>query len=102
MTKRGLALAVSFFMVTTLFVTPPAQAATPTVGQTLQTLVVAPAMTLGFAFKNFGAPRPKATDARGCGERERVLIASATRAPRVGAGCRLVGGSWVVNGKNVN
>jgi hypothetical protein len=100
--KRGLALVVSFFLVTTLCVAPPAQAATPTVGQTLQTLVVAPAMTLGFAFKTFGAPRPKATDARGCGERKRVLIASAARAPRVGAGCRLVGGSWVVNGKNVN
>ena len=100
-TKRGLALVVSFFLVTTLFVVPPARAAAPTVGQTLQKLVVAPAMTLGFAFKSFGAPRPKATDARGCGEHERVLIASAARAPRIGVGCRLIGGSWVVNGKSV-
>jgi hypothetical protein len=100
-TKRGLALVVSIFLVTTVFVAPPAPATAPTVGQTLQTLVVAPAMTLGFTFKSFGAPRPKATDARGCGERQRVLIASATQAPRVGAGCRLLGGIWVVNGKSV-
>lgn len=101
MIKRGLALVVSFFLLATLFVAPPARATGPTVGQTLQTLVVAPAMTLGFVFKSFGAPRPKGNNARGCGERERVLISSATRAPRVGAGCRLSGGTWVVNGKTV-
>ena len=79
----------------------PAQAAVSTVGTTLQTMSVAPAMNLGFAFKDFGTPRPKAQDARGCGERERVLIASAITKPRVGPGCRLSGGSWRVGGSVV-
>lgn len=106
MFKRGItpafSLVGSIAVTAGLLVAPPAQAAGVTVGQSLQTLVVAPAMPLGFKFASFGAPRPKATDARGCGERERVLIASARTAPRVGAGCRLSGGSWVVNGKTVN
>ena len=100
-TKRPAILLSSLALMLTALPLAPAKAAVSTVEPTLQTMSVAPAMGLGFAFKDFGNPRPKAKDARGCRERERVLIASAERAPRVGSGCRLSGGTWRVNGKLV-
>lgn len=85
-----------------LLVAPaPAGAAGTTISSVLPTLPVAPAMTLGFAFKDFGTPRPKGVDGRGCDERARVLIASAVNRPRVGPGCRLSGGTWTVGGQAV-
>ena len=101
MAKRILALAVTSMLISPLLAIAPASAATSTVESTLQTIQVAPAMTLGFAYKSFGAPRPKAKNIRGCGEKERVLIASAQVAPRVGAGCKLTGGAWIVGGKTL-
>ena len=97
--RPAIGLSVAALLVTAL--PAPAQAAVSTVGTTLQTMSVAPAMTLGFKFTDFGTPRPKAKDSRGCGERERVLIDSAVTKPRVSPGCRLSGGSWRVGGSIV-
>jgi hypothetical protein len=63
----------------------------------VERLAAAPPVPRGYAFRDFARPSPARADARGCGKRERVLIASATVAPRVGPGCQLIGGAWVVN-----
>lgn len=60
-------------------------------------LPVVPDVDFGYSYAGFAVPAVDGKDARGCGKRERVLIASATRAPRVGPGCTLSGGSWRVD-----
>lgn len=63
----------------------------------LDLLPVVPQIDNGYTFASFAVPAVTRKDARGCGKEQRVLIASATTAPRVAAGCKLVGGSWKVD-----
>ena len=60
-------------------------------------LPVVPDVDFGYSYAGFAVPAVDGKDARGCGKRERVLIASAVSKPRVGPGCSLSGGSWRVN-----
>ncbi len=68
------------------------------IASVLDRLPVVPQIDNGYTFAGFAVPAVKGKDARGCDKRERVLIASASSKPRVGAGCRLIGGSWLVDG----
>lgn len=101
----GRMIALAVIAVVGLTVVPPASStAAPrdtTVASVLGALETAPSMTLAYRFSDFGSPRPRAKDGRGCGERERVLLASATTRPSIGAGCTLRGGAWTVNGRTV-
>ena len=67
------------------------------VASVLGQLAVAPAVAIGYAHKDFVVPAVARIDSRGCGKKERVLLASAVVAPRVPGGCRLAGGTWLVN-----
>ncbi len=64
----------------------------------LDRLPVVPQIDNGYTYASFAVPPVNRKDSRGCLKRERVLIASASSKPRVGAGCRLTGGSWLVDG----
>ena len=68
-----------------------------TIDEALNRLSAAPLVATGYIYKNFAIPAVNRIDARGCNKRDRVLIASAKSAPRVGPGCSLIGGSWQVN-----
>jgi hypothetical protein len=68
-----------------------------TLDSVLEVLPVAPKVAIGYVSRDFGAPKVSQVDSRGCGKRERVLLASASVAPSVGRGCKLSGGVWKVN-----
>lgn len=99
--RRFAVIGIAIAVIGPALVAPPSQAAGTTVASALGALPVAPSMTLGYAFKDFGSPRPAARDRRGCGEKERVLLASAITRPAIGPGCTLRGGTWLVGGRTV-
>jgi hypothetical protein len=67
------------------------------IGDALDRIPVVPQIDNGYTYDTFAVPRVNRTDSRGCQKRERVLIASAASKPRVTAGCRLSGGSWLID-----
>jgi hypothetical protein len=76
---------------------PTSPRATADLSTVLAQLPVVPQIDNGYAYAKFAVPAVNSTDSRGCGKRERVLLASATTKPRVAAGCKLVGGTWSVD-----
>jgi hypothetical protein len=77
---------------------PGTERARTDISSVLGQLPVVPPIDNGYAFGTFAKPAVTGTDSRGCGKQDRVLIASASSKPRVAAGCRLIGGSWLVDG----
>jgi len=71
--------------------------ATGSLSSALDLLPVVPQIDNGYTFAGFATPAVKGKDARGCGKDQRVLIASARTKPRVGSGCSLIGGTWLVD-----
>ena len=85
-------------------VAPPATAApgaavTYTPAQLLEAIPVAPPLTVGYRGVEQFIPRAVANrrDSRGCNLRERMIIALAAKKPKVTKGCRMTGGSWVID-----
>lgn len=76
---------------------PGPERARSSVSDVLDQLPVVPQIDNGYTYASFAIPAVNRKDARGCGKEQRVLLASASSKPRIGAGCRLIGGSWLVD-----
>ncbi len=68
-----------------------------TVAAVLAGLPTSPAIAAGYRYADFAIPPVSRKSERGCGKRERVLLASASVQPTITSGCTLVGGVWLVN-----
>lgn len=69
-----------------------------TPAQLLQEIPVTEPLTVGYRAGLFLSPAElKKKDKRGCTYRNQMLIKLATKKPKVGAGCKLSGGEWLVD-----
>lgn len=69
-----------------------------TPAQLLQEIPVTEPLTVGYRAGLFLSPAElKKKDKRGCTYRNQMLIKLATKKPRVGAGCKLSGGEWLID-----
>lgn len=99
----GPVMVVALVMLGTLLVAEPsagavrAKAQQTTVDGALASVPTAPVVATGYRYKDFAVPAVARVDGRGCGKRERVLLASAKVKPSVGPGCSLRGGVWSTN-----
>ncbi len=79
---------------------PTAGSKTYTFPQLVESVPAVDPLYVGYKGTEQFIPRAVAMkkDARGCVLRQRMIISLATVKPKVGKGCRMKGGTWVVNG----
>jgi hypothetical protein len=87
-------LAVGLPATTQAGVLQPRAKAAGTPAQILRTVPAAAALRVGYKPGSFPVQNPMAKDSRGCTLRNQLLIKTAVKRPRVGAGCKLTGGTW--------
>lgn len=75
----------------------PRATASGTPAEILRTMPATAPLRVGYKRGSFPVVNPLKKDKRGCTLRNQLLIKSAVRRPKVGAGCKLTGGAWSVD-----